>query len=180
MFQPLTTERFELKQILPEDQQFIFEGLSHPQVILFYGISYSTFEATRAQMVYYDQLVYTGKGAWWKIVDKQTGERAGVIGFYCYMPQHNKAEIGYWLLPQFWKRGIISEALAAVVHFLINRKGVHRIEALVEEGNSASNAVLEKAGFVFEGTHRDCEIKDGRYISLRMYSLLSTDSNKGF
>jgi [ribosomal protein S5]-alanine N-acetyltransferase len=68
--------------------------------------------------------------------------------------------------------------LSAVLHFLINRKGVHRIEALVEEGNAASNAVLEKAGFTYEGTQRDCEIKDGRYISLRMYSLLSTDGNK--
>jgi ribosomal-protein-alanine N-acetyltransferase len=35
MFPELTTERFLLQQVVPEDQQFIFEGLSHPDIIPF-------------------------------------------------------------------------------------------------------------------------------------------------
>jgi len=47
MVPQLTTDRFFLQKIFPEDQQFIFEGLSHPDVIPFYGARYDSFEATK-------------------------------------------------------------------------------------------------------------------------------------
>lgn len=92
-----------------------------------------------------------------------------------YQKQHNRAEIGYWLLPRYWGSGIVAEALVAMVDYLFREWGLHRIEAVVEAGNSNSSRVLERAGFVYEGTLRDCEIKGGQYISLLMFSLLSTD-----
>jgi ribosomal-protein-alanine N-acetyltransferase len=53
MFPQLSTERLLLTQNLPEDQQFIFKGLSHPDVIPFYGVRYESFEAAKAQMDWY-------------------------------------------------------------------------------------------------------------------------------
>jgi len=173
MFHVLETNRFVLEQILLEDQAFIFEGLSHPQVIRYYGVRYDSYEATSSQMEFYAGCLQQGSGMHWKIVKKQTGERAGVIGFNNYQQKHNKAEIGYWLLPQFWKQGIIAESLPAVVQYMQQVRNIHRIESLVEEGNTDSFIVMERAGFQYEGTLRDCEIKDGKYISLLMYSLLS-------
>ena len=49
--------------------------------------------------------------------------------------------------------------LPAVLQFMQQEKGIHRIEALVEEGNVASSKVLKKMGFEFEGRMRDCEVK---------------------
>jgi ribosomal-protein-alanine N-acetyltransferase len=174
----LTTERFKLQQIEPEDQQFIYEGLSNPDVIPFYGVRYDSFEETKAQMDFYANLCATGTGCWWKIVEKATGNKLGAVGYNNFNAQHNKAEIGYWLLPIYWKQGAIAEILPTVIAHLVNEKNIHRIEAHVEEGNSDSYRVLERCGFIYEGTMRDCEIKDGNYISLRMYSLLSTDVHK--
>lgn len=171
----LTTERFELQTIVTEDQQFIYEGLSHPQVIPFYGVRYNSFEATKAQMEFYESLSKSGTGYWWKIIEKKTGERVGAIGYNNFNAPHNRTEVGYWLLPQYWKQGILSEVFPVVIDHLLQKKQVHRIEALVEDGNADSNRLLERMGFIYEGTMRDCEIKEGRYISLRMYSLLSTD-----
>lgn len=175
MFPELSTERFLLQRILPEDQAFVFEGLSHPQVIPFYGVRYDSFEAAKAQMDWYEKLWREGSGVPWKIVDKETKEKIGVIAVYHYQPVHKKAEIGFWLLPQFWHKGIATETLKAVINYWQKRKGLHRLEAFVEEGNKASDAVLKKIGFAYEGTMRECEIKNGKYISLRMYSLLSSD-----
>jgi ribosomal-protein-alanine N-acetyltransferase len=172
---PLTTDRFTLQRIEPEDQPFIFEGLSHPQVIPFYGVRYDSLEATKAQMDFYEALERDGIGQWWKIVSRQSHEALGAIGYNHYQAQHKKAEIGYWLLPRFWKQGIMTEAMPALLRYMRREKGIHRIEALVEEGNTASNRLLERIGFLYEGTMRDCEIKDSHYISLRIYSLLSTD-----
>lgn len=171
----LTTDRFTLQRIEPEDRPFVFEGLSHPQVIPFYGVRYASLEATQVQMDFYEALEREGTGQWWKIVSRQRPEALGAIGYNHYQAQHKKAEIGYWLLPRFWKQGVLTEAMPALLRYMLREKGIHRIEALVEEGNTASNRLLERMGFLYEGTMRDCEIKEGRLISLRSYSLLSTD-----
>jgi ribosomal-protein-alanine N-acetyltransferase len=172
MFPDLTTHRLLLKQIVPEDQQFIFEGLSHPEVIPFYGVRYESFEATIAQMDWYHKMLKEGTGIPWKIVDKETLESTGVMSIYFYKPEHNKAEVGFWLLPQYWNKGFASEALKAVIEYWKNEKKLHRLEGFVEEGNKASSKLLEKAGFAYEGTMRDCEIKEGKYISLLIYGLI--------
>jgi ribosomal-protein-alanine N-acetyltransferase len=176
MFPELSTERFLLTRILPSDQEFIFQGLSHPDVITHYGVRYDTLEATAAQMKWYDSMWEEGTGVSWKIVDKITSERLGVISFYYFKPEHKKAEIGYWLLPAYWKKGVVTEVMKPVIQYCQHNKGIHRLEAFVEAGNVASTRLLEKAGFSYEGSMRDCEIKDGKFISLQIYSiLLSTE-----
>jgi ribosomal-protein-alanine N-acetyltransferase len=172
MFPELTTERLLLQPLQADDQQFIFEGLSHPAIIPFYGVRYDSFEATKKQMDWYAKAYAEGTGGPWKITDKASGEKIGVVAFYFYKPEHKKAEVGFWLFPQYWNKGFVSEALQCVIDYCRNEKGIHRLEAFVEEGNPASSRVLEKAGFQREGKMRDCEIKDGRYISLLVYALL--------
>jgi ribosomal-protein-alanine N-acetyltransferase len=172
MWPELKTERLLLQQVHPEDQQFIFEGLSHPEVIPFFGVKYNSFEATAKQMEWYAKAYSEGTGGPWKIIDKSTNEKIGVIAYYFYKAEHKKAEVGFWIFPKYWNKGIVSEALNAVINYCQKEKGIHRLEAFVEEGNTASNKVLEKGGFEYEGTMKDCEIKDGRYISLLIYALI--------
>lgn len=172
MFPQLTTNRLLLQKITWDDQQFIFEGLSHPEVIPFYGVRYDTFEATAVQIEWYERIWLEGSGISWKIVDKTSGENLGVITIYFYKPEHNKAEVGFWLKPSAWNKGFASEALHAVTEYWRTKKHLHRLEAFVEQRNTASSKLLEKTGFVFEGTMRDCEMKNGKYISLHVYSLL--------
>jgi ribosomal-protein-alanine N-acetyltransferase len=172
----LKTERLVLEPIERGDQAFIFKGLSHPQVIPYYGVSYASFEAAGAQMDWYEQIKREGTGLWWKIREEMNEENAGAIGYNYHNIQHHKCEIGYWLLPEHWHKGIISEALKEVIRFLQKEKNVHRIEAMIELGNGQSCAVIEKAGFLYEGRLRDYEQKEGKYISLLLYSLLATDS----
>ena len=59
-----------------------------------------------------------------------------------------------------------TEVLKTVIEYCQKEKDIHRLEAFVEEGNIASSKVLEKLGFVYEGTMKECEIKNGKYISL--------------
>ncbi|HWC52921.1 MAG TPA: GNAT family N-acetyltransferase [Chitinophagaceae bacterium] len=173
MFPLLTTERFFLQQIFPEDQQFIFEGLSHPDIIRFYGVRYDSLEATKKQMDWYEKNLKENTGCSWKIVDKTSGEKIGVVAYYYFKPEHKKAEIGFWIFPQYWNKGIVTETLKAVIAYCRKEKGIHRLEAFVEEGNEASSRVLEKLGFVCEGKMYECEIKDGRFINLIIFGLLS-------
>lgn len=175
MFPQLSTERLLLQQIMPEDQPFVFDGLSNPDVIRYYGVSYHSYEATASQMDWYRNMLAVGSGIPWKIVGKQTGEKMGVISVYFFKHEHRKAELGFWLLPQFWNKGFATEAINAVAHYWQTEKQIHRLEAFVEEGNESSSKVLTKAGFYYEGTMRDCEIKNGRFLSLQIYALLANE-----
>lgn len=80
------------------------------------------------------------------------------------------AEIGYWLAPAYWNRGIATDAVVAMVEYAMGAFDLARIEACVFEGNPASARVLEKAGFQFEGRLRQSITKDGRTIDSLLYS----------
>ncbi len=161
-----------LRPIGEADQEHVFRGLSHPAVILHYGVSYASYEATAQQMEWYAELERTGTGIWWAIVHAQEGRFLGAIGINSLQRQHRKAEIGFWLLPDNWGQGIIGKVLPAVLEHGFRTLGLHRMEAMVETGNVASGRVLRKAGFMLEGTLRECEVKHGCYISLELWALL--------
>ncbi len=174
MFPELQTERLLMKKIEAADQGFVFEGLSHQEVIPFYGVRYESFEATKAQMEFYEQLVAEGSGLPWKLVERETGAPIGVLAVYLFKAEHRKAELGFWLLPRFWGRGYAREAVEAACSYWKQERGLHRMEAFVETENEASWRLLERCGFAFEGCMRDCEWKDGKWISLRIYARVNT------
>jgi ribosomal-protein-alanine N-acetyltransferase len=99
MFPQLTTDRSFLQPILPEDQQFIFEGLSHPDVIPFYGVRYDSFEATKKQMEWYEKIYNDGTGGSWKIADKNTGENMGVVAYYFHKSDTKKLKLDFGFSP---------------------------------------------------------------------------------
>ena len=55
--------------------------------------------------------------------------------------------------------------------------GLHRIEGLVETDNINCKRAMAKMDFVHEGTMRECEIKNGKWISLDIYARIHQDSN---
>lgn len=172
-FPLLKTDRLLLRQIDKEDIQHIFEGLSNPEVIKFYGISYTSLESTKEQMTWYSNLEKSKTGIWWAISSQDKRKFYGAIGFYGISREHKKAEIGYWLLPEFWGKGYIQEAASKVVQYAFETLELHRIEALIESENSASAKTLEKLGFQFEGRMRDSEIKNEKYITVDIFSKLN-------
>ena len=170
------TERLLLRKIYPEDLDHIYRGLSHPEVIRFYGVSYTTREKTQAQMDWYADLEEKGTGIFWAVwVKKSENERAfaGVGGVYDIHPVNRKAEIGFWLLPEFWGMGIMKEATDLILTHCFEVLDLHRIEGYVEAGNEACKSALRKIGFTHEGTMRECEFKDGKFISEEIWALLN-------
>jgi [ribosomal protein S5]-alanine N-acetyltransferase len=161
-----------LRQIQLSDQMAVFRGLSHPDVIRYYGVEYHSFADTRAQMDWYRDTLRQGSGIWWAITTVAAGELIGTCGLYNIQPQHHKAELGYWLLPPYWGQGLMRPSLEAVTDYGFQLLGLHRIEAYVETENAASARLLQKLDFLHEGTLRDAEIKHGRFISLDIYARL--------
>ena len=80
------------------------------------------------------------------------------------------AEIGYFLGPAFWGRGIATAAVRALTAYAFEVRGFERVEAPIFAWNPASGRVLEKAGFALEGRFRRRMIKDGRIGDELLYA----------
>jgi ribosomal-protein-alanine N-acetyltransferase len=106
------------------------------------------------------------------VADHEDQVAYGAIGINSIHPLHQKAEVGFWLLPEYWGKGFIPEAGKLVVEYAFEKLKLHRLEALVETENEASKKVLQKLKFSYEGTMHECEWKDERWVSLEMYGRL--------
>ena len=174
-FPEFSLERIKLRKIRPEDVGAVYAGLSDPRVVAYYGVSYASLAATDEQIAWFEHIVSQGQGIWWAIALHENDLMIGACGLNDWCNQHRKAEIGYWLMPQHWRKGLLTEALPSILRYGLQDMGLHRIHADVEPDNEPSCALLRKFGFQLEGTLRDVELKAGKFISLHQYSLLSSD-----
>jgi [ribosomal protein S5]-alanine N-acetyltransferase len=175
-FPELRTPRFLLRRIAPADAEAVFLGLSDPKVIQHYGVSYQTPEEARFQMRWFEDLLAQGTGIWWAICEPSSPSTLiGATGLNDVCAKHLRGELGYWLLPDHWGRGAARECVAAVLGHAFGVMKLHRVAAEVDIDNHRSIALLARLGFQFEGIRRGCELKDGRYLDLRVYSRLATD-----
>lgn len=172
-FPTLHTERLLLREIIPSDIQKVFEGLSHPDVIKYFGVSFHTLEATREQMDWYANMIKNDTGRCWAICSADNSVFHGVITLNFWNKKFRSAEMGYWIFPEFWRKGIVTEAGLKAIEYGFGEMNLHRIKAESEDDNAGSIATLKKLGFQYEGTQRECEIKDGRFINLEIYGLLN-------
>lgn len=168
----LHTERLLLRPVEPADQQKVFEGFSHPEVTRYFDISYPTFESTAVQMEWYANNRKENSGYAWVVCDKHTQEFMGVFSLYYIKPQHQRAELGYWLLPPYWNKGYATEILNEILHHAKTSLNLHRIAAEVEQDNTASIELLRKIGFERDGMLRDYEIKNGKFQNLEIWSTI--------
>jgi [ribosomal protein S5]-alanine N-acetyltransferase len=167
------TERFKLREIEQADILDIYKGLSDPRVIKYYGVSFLTLDATQEQMNWYEDLRHNETGIWWGIYSLQTGGFCGAGGFNGLEKEHRKAEIGFWLLPEFWGKGIMSEVMPTLFKIGFEHFNLNRIEGFVQSENIKCKSALEKIHFEYEGTMRACEIKEGELIDVDIYAILN-------
>ncbi len=85
------------------------------------------------------------------------------------------ADLGYWLAPDFWSRGIMTAAVGLFCREIFSSTDVNRIEAVVFVPNAASCRVLEKCGFRKEGVLRQSVFKNGQFYDAAVYGLLASE-----
>jgi [ribosomal protein S5]-alanine N-acetyltransferase len=169
-FPVFKTSRILLRQFMEADLDNVFLGLSHPDVTKYYGVRYESREATKMQLSWFDELERSGTGIWWAVCSPDNQLFFGAGGLNGLSKEHKKAEIGFWMLPGFWGKGIMREAFPFIVDYGFNTLGLHRIEGLVETENVNCKRSMDKLDFVHEGTMMECEIKNGKWISLDIYA----------
>lgn len=176
-FPTIETKRFILRQFKADDLENVYKGLSNPEVIKYYGVSYETLQATQEQLNWFVSLERENKGIWWAISSKDDNSFCGAGGLNDLSSANRKAEIGLWLLPDYWGKDIMREVLPRIVEHGFEKLNLHRIEGYVDSKNTNCKNALAKLDFNHEGTMVDCEFKDGKYISLDIYAMINRYGN---
>ena len=112
----------------------------------------------------------------WLICIAESGEAVGDCGLHIDL-KHRRGVLGYLVRPDHWGRGIVTEALRAVVEHAFDRLDppLIRVEADHYPENPASGRVLEKLGFQREGVLRSYIIKHGVPRDAVRWSMLAGD-----
>lgn len=91
----------------------------------------------------------------------------------------NMVEIGYTLNEEYWGKGIATAAVKMMLDYLFNVIEVNRIQAAAMPVNTRSKRVLERCGFIHEGTLRQFRNWTGKgIVDLEMYSVLKSDYDR--
>ncbi len=171
----MKTDNYYLREIESEDIAYIHKGLSNPEITQFYDVHFASLEETKVQMDWYENLKKEETGIWWGIFGVNDNEFRGACGFNNLDAEHKKAEIGLWLLKEFWGNGILKEVMPLLFEEGFTKLDLNRIEGYVVSENDKCKSALHKINFTYEGTMRECEVKNGKYISVDIYSVLKSD-----
>lgn len=172
----LVTERMQLVALNPEQVDPMFLMRSDPEVMRYIprplAKTHADVEALIQMIHERFQQKLAINWAMIKIADKKM---IGYIGLMNIDAENDHAEIGYILLPEYQKQGLMHEAMQAVIDFSFEKLCVHRLSATVDPLNMGSSKVLEKCGFKLEGHLREHEIFEGRYLDSFIYGLLNRE-----
>jgi ribosomal-protein-alanine N-acetyltransferase len=172
----IETERLLLRPITMKDALDIFAYASDPEVTKFVRfVTHESIKDTHAFIRRVQASYRKGITPLWGMQSKASGRLIGAVGFLQWPNPDRRAELGYVVNRNVWGQGYVTEAAKAVCDFAFKKMNVSRIEAGTIVGHAASQRVLEKCGFKFEGVLRQREFIKGRFVNLTMYSLLRED-----
>lgn len=176
--EPLVIEcdNIRLRPIREEDADDLYEIFSDDQVMKYYDLMplKNRDEADSLVRMFIRSLKDRSMVRW-GIEEKSSGKLIGTCGFFCISELNKKAELGYELRRDRWGMGIMSEALSAAMRFIFTKTDINRVEAFAEVPNVASMKLLDKLGFVNEGTLRQYERCRNALIDVTIWSYLRID-----
>ncbi|POY37521.1 N-acetyltransferase [Solitalea longa] len=173
-FPILTTKRLRLRQAQTKDTDKLFELRSHPYVLKYLDrVPPKSTDEIRELIKQIKKIYSSNDGINWVITIIGNDEIVGTIGFWKIQKEHHRAEIGYMLHPDFWRTGIMSEALDCVLAYGFNQLNFHSVEANVNPANNASINLLKKLNFIQEAYFKENYYANGKFLDSVILSLLT-------
>jgi [ribosomal protein S5]-alanine N-acetyltransferase len=88
----------------------------------------------------------------------------GKCGYNEWRKAHQRGDVSYLIAREYWGKGMVGEALSAVINYGFAHMNLHSIEAGVTPGNDASTRMLDKLGFRLEGHLRENFLVEDTFV----------------
>ncbi|MEJ2248209.1 MAG: GNAT family protein [Candidatus Lokiarchaeota archaeon] len=162
-------EKVKLRKIDKKDEKFLYKNLKNPDVTRYISLHLTSLSNSRKLVKKY--LKY------WKSLiqfvyiieyqnEKEEIVRTGAVNIWNIKWKHKRAEIGIWISPKYWNKGIGTQALSLLESIAFNYLKLIRLEAHIALPNKKSIYLFEKCDFDKEGLLRSyMKIRDEFYDS---------------
>ena len=163
-WQILETKRCILRESIEADVDAFYQIYAEPSITAFMEDLFADREEELRYMAAYRENMYEFYGyGIWSVVLKETGEVIGRAGFDM-RAGFAEPELGFVIGVLWQGRGLAEEVCRAILRYGEEDLGFTKVQALTEQENTASLALLEKLGFVFDGAYEEMGKEYLRYI----------------
>jgi RimJ/RimL family protein N-acetyltransferase len=129
------------------------------------------------QTKYYESLINNSNEVVLAIVEEETQKHIGCVGLHRIDWVHRCAELGIVIGDRdVWGKKFGKQAWQLISNYGFTVLNLHRIFAVIVEGNIASQKSAEAAGFELDGKMRDYLFKNGKYLNAFYYSKINPNS----
>jgi ribosomal-protein-alanine N-acetyltransferase len=177
-FPELETKRLVLRRMTLADAGFYLIHFSDPDIVELtaFDAPENIERATQELLEFCIKPFEENKGIRWGIVLKDEAELIGTIGYHQWVKASgHHIRVGYDLAATYRRRGIMTEALEAVLRYGFETMRLNKVEALTDLRNVASIRLLEKLGFHQDGVLRENMYFHGRFIDEAVFSQLASE-----
>ena len=108
----------------------------------------------------------------WAVAEAGSDRCIGMVNYHNADMKQRQAEIGYMIAPDWWGRGVASEAVGALLGYCFGVARFHRVQAVIDPENAASRRLVERFGFRLEGVLRETLFLGGAWRDDCVYGLL--------
>ena len=173
----IETQRLILRKAIQEDAEPMFRNwASDPNVTKHLTWPVHSSAAVSEQVIVAWLQEYEKDSYYqWMIVLKELGEPIGSISVVRQNDRVEEAEIGYCIGSRWWHKGIMTEALTAVIEYLFTEVGINRIAARHDPNNPHSGGVMRNCGMKYEGTTRASDHNNQGICDAAHYAVLHSD-----
>ncbi len=167
----IQTERMTLRQLTEDDMDFIFDMFSRPETNLY--VADDDVKTMEEAVELYETFIKP-KPYLFRLgmVLKEDGNLIGTLGLYGINIEDRKGKLGVDLFKEHWGKGLMSEAVQALIRYGFEEMNLNRIEASADPGNHRSLNLIKRTGMVKEGVKRQVDWYEGRFHDDVLFSIL--------
>jgi ribosomal-protein-alanine N-acetyltransferase len=173
----LQTARLSFRDFTLDDYDSVHAYGGDPQVTRYTAFGPNTPEQTKVflQLVSAESAQRERANHNFALIHKQTHKLIGSCGLMRTDMNGPQFSLGYVLHKDWWGQGYASEATAELMKFGFNELGAHRLWAHVFVGNAASEKVLRKLGFRYEGCTLQSFFIRNTWFDLQTFAMLRSE-----
>jgi [ribosomal protein S5]-alanine N-acetyltransferase len=172
----ISAPRLQLHRLVRSDLEGLFAVNGDPEVTRYLPYkAWSTPADAEAWYLRMENLQKEGNAIQWVIARADTQVAMGTCLLFRYEQASECAELGYVLGRAYWGQGWMSEALGATLDWIFGSTPMRRLEAFVDGRNAASSRLLQRIGFVPEGTLRERWRVGTTLTDANIYGMLRRD-----
>jgi ribosomal-protein-alanine N-acetyltransferase len=176
IIEEINDKKLYLRKISKDDSFFLFESLKDKRTTHFLSLGpLRTLETSK-------KLIKGYLKAWVKYLqfnyiielrESKITKKIGSVSIWNISWYHRRADIGIWILPDFWNKGIGKRALILIKNISFFHLNLHRIEAHIAIDNIRSINLFKSLQFVEEGVLNEYLYLDGKYSNAILLACLN-------